>query len=464
MTSWMMSLWLKNHEESEWPDLSISQPEGACHVSIKDESHFERAIEEMCSEGFFTVHGYRYVQGNAAAERVPDELYDDVKGIDCIQSTQDEELYKEAITCQPRGSCNFRSPQELPDPNALSIDHRYKNVRVDVTKTDLTEEENYEDPNALSIDHRYKNVRVDVTKTDLTEEENYEEVAGQHDDCLKDVSNEPRYQNVQINVTKTILQEEELYKNVRSTKGVVDSKEPRYQNVQIDVAETAVDMVTEVLHDDEDYDDISCEEQIDEDQSWIYEEIGNQSPASCQSSTDEYSKNINTENEHPYTAEDVGKEIAVPEDEELYEEIAGAVISNSVEACGLINPGSSDLNESPEAVGCDEFTSNLKRGSFAAEGEVQNHADPVYAEIGSLQLAGIRSNHNTGGQSTIDNPDTPGYRKLMPREYMSLRREQGSTLNPNDNSPTTRDITKLNSRRRRCNSRETSESVWRQEP
>ena len=49
MKSWMMSLWLKNHEKIEWPELSISQPEDACHVSIRDEDHFERTIDEMCS-------------------------------------------------------------------------------------------------------------------------------------------------------------------------------------------------------------------------------------------------------------------------------------------------------------------------------------------------------------------------------------------------------------------------------
>lgn len=446
MTSWMMSLWLKNHEKSEWPDLSISQPEDAYHVSIKDENHSERAIEEMCSEGFFTVHGYRYVQCNATAQRVPEELYDDFKGKDCTQSSsylQDEDLYEEALTCQLRGGCNPRSPQELPDPNSFTIDPRYKNVWVDVTKTDLQEE----DP--------------------------YDEIAGQYDDCLhlikevvhlKDVSTEPRFQNVQIGVTKTNLQEEELYDDVRSTKGVVDSKmvppEPRCQNVQFGVAKTAVDMVTEVLRDDEDYDDISFEEQIEEDQS-LYEEIGNQSPALCQSSsTDEHSKNCSSENEHSYIAEDVGSETADPEDEELYEEIAGAVTSNSVEACSFKNPGSSGCSESSEAVGCDEFTSNPEHGSVSIEGEVQNHDDPVYAEIGSLQLADIRLNHNAGGQSTPDSPDTPGYRELMPREYMSLRREQASTLNPKDASPAKRDVAKLNNRRRRCNSKDTTENQF----
>ena len=340
MKSWMMELWLKNYEKSKWPDLSIIQPEDACHVSIKDEN--QTAIEEMCSEGFFTVHGYRYVQCDATAERVPEELYDDITEKNCTGISL-EELYEEAgvpLACQLRSGCHLRSPQELPDPHAFPIDPRYKNIQV-----------------------------------------------------------EPRYQNVEIDGTKTNLQEEELYDDVRSTKGAVDprvfSTEPRYQNVQI---KTEVGMVTEVPRDDEAYDDVLDKEQI-EDESEIYEEIGNKSPALCHSAgTDKHMQNFGSESKYSYSAEDVGKETSDPEDEDLYEEIAGAVISNSVEACSLKSPGSSD--ESSEAVGCDEFTSNPENGSVPAKEEVQNHDDPVYAEIGSLRLTDMQLSHNTGCQST----------------------------------------------------------------
>lgn len=451
MTSWMMSLWLKHHEKSEWPDLSISQPEDACHVSIKDENQSERAIEEMCSEGFFTVHGYRYVEWDATAERVPEELYDDLKGKDCTQSCsdlQDEDPYEEPdrpFACQLRGGCHLRSPQERPDPNASSIDPRYKNVRVD------------------------------VTKTDLQEEEAYEEIAGQLDDCLlvtkevvdlKDVSTEPRYQNVQIDVTKTDLQEEEpQYDDVRSLKGVVDMKvvftKPRYRNinVQIDATKAAVNEVTEVPSVDEVYDDIACEEQIEQDESEIYEEIGNQSPASCHSaSTDERSKNVSSESYLSCAAEEAERETTDAEDDELYEEIEGAVISNSVEACSLKRPGNTGFNGSAEAVGCGVFIPNPENSSVAAEGEALIHDDPVYAEIGILQLADRRLNRNTGCQSTTGNPDTTGYRELMPREYMSLRGGQASNLNSKDTSPAKKDVAKLNNRRRHCDSKDTTEN------
>lgn len=402
MTSWMMSLWLKHHEKSEWPDLSISQPEDACHVSIKDENQSERAIEEMCSEGFFTVHGYRYVEWDATAERVPEELYDDLKGKDCTQSCsdlQDEDLYEEPdrpFACQLRGGCHLRSPQERPDPNASSIDPRYKNVQIDVTKTDLQEEE-------------------------------------------------PQYDDV------------------RSLKGVVDMKvvftKPRYRNVQIDATKAAVNEVTEVPSVDEVYDDIACEEQIEEDESEIYEEIGNQSPASCHSaSTDERSKNVSSESYLSCAAEEAERETTDAEDDELYEEIEGAVISNSVEACSLKRPGNTGFNGSAEAVGCGVFIPNPENSSVAAEGEALIHDDPVYAEIGILQLADRRLNRNTGCQSTTGNPDTTGYRELMPREYMSLRGGQASNLNSKDTSPAKKDVAKLNNRRRHCDSKDTTEN------
>lgn len=429
MKSWMMSLWLENHEKIEWPDLSISQPEDASHVSIRDGDHFERTIKEMCSEGFFTVHGYKYVQWDATAERVPDEVYDDVERKDCSQNSsfvKDEELCEKALTCQPR----------LPDSNAFSIDPGYKIV-----------------------------------------EETYDEIAGQNDDCLhvtkevaelKDVPTECRYQNVQIDVTKTNLQEEELYDDVRGTTVIEDPKvfstEPRHQNVRTDVIKTAVDMVTEVPCDFEAYDEISDEEPIEEDEYGLYEEIASQSPALCHSSsTDEHSKNFNSKSEYSYYAEDVGRETANSEDEELYEEVAGAVISNSVEVCGLKSPGSSD--ESFEAIGCDEFTKNPEKSSVAAKGEAQNHDDPVYTEIGSLQVEDMRLNHKggcqstTGNQDTPGNPDTPGYRELLPREYTSLREKQPSTLNPKDTNPK-KDLTKLNNRRRRCISKDTTENLF----
>ena len=58
MKSWMMQLWLQNHSESEWPDLSISQ-DGA-HVLNEGRHPSKQDIERMCSEDYFAKHNYRY--------------------------------------------------------------------------------------------------------------------------------------------------------------------------------------------------------------------------------------------------------------------------------------------------------------------------------------------------------------------------------------------------------------------
>lgn len=58
MKSWMMQLWLQNHSESDWPDLSISQ-DGA-HVLNEGRHPSKQDIERMCSEDYFAKHNYRY--------------------------------------------------------------------------------------------------------------------------------------------------------------------------------------------------------------------------------------------------------------------------------------------------------------------------------------------------------------------------------------------------------------------
>ena len=62
MKSWMMQLWLQNHSEREWPDLSICQRGDACHVTVEEEHPHKESIEKMCSKGFFAKHDYIYVR------------------------------------------------------------------------------------------------------------------------------------------------------------------------------------------------------------------------------------------------------------------------------------------------------------------------------------------------------------------------------------------------------------------
>ena len=62
MKSWIMKLWLRTHNEDEWPDLSVSQETDAPHVLDEDSHPSEVNIERMCSEEFFAQHRYKYVE------------------------------------------------------------------------------------------------------------------------------------------------------------------------------------------------------------------------------------------------------------------------------------------------------------------------------------------------------------------------------------------------------------------
>ena len=74
MMSWIMKLWRQNHPESEWPDLSICQPEDACHVTTTEKHPSKENIEKMCSEDFFVKHHYKYV-GTSSTDVRDDEYY-----------------------------------------------------------------------------------------------------------------------------------------------------------------------------------------------------------------------------------------------------------------------------------------------------------------------------------------------------------------------------------------------------
>ena len=95
MQSWMMQLWLNNHDEREWPDQPIYQPEDACHVTGAEEHPSKEDIEKMCSESFFTQHKYLYVESiqQRFTSTVDEEGYDPVEP---SQSLQQES----SIRCQ----------------------------------------------------------------------------------------------------------------------------------------------------------------------------------------------------------------------------------------------------------------------------------------------------------------------------------------------------------------------------
>ncbi len=60
MQSWLMKLWLGYHGKDEWPDLSISQPDDASHVTKEENRPSQDDIKKMCSDDFFAEHEYGY--------------------------------------------------------------------------------------------------------------------------------------------------------------------------------------------------------------------------------------------------------------------------------------------------------------------------------------------------------------------------------------------------------------------
>ena len=335
MQSWMMSLWLKRHDKTEWPDLSISQPEDAYHVSIKDEHHSVRAIEEMCSEGFFAEHDYRYVQSDGAV-RVPEDLYDDMSVTKCCSDLQDEDLYEDpAYELQRGASCYLANTKKHTGLNSYSIEPRYQNGHTGVTKTDLLGEEPYDDVVFQGSDSG-------------------------HVGCLEKLAD------------LTVV-----------------SAEPRYQNVRIDVTKGVVEDVHEEMTDAKVYDDITDKDQVVEDEFGIYEEIGGQSPDLCHAaSTDEHPSNCSSENYSNNSEEDIEREITDPADDELYEEIGGPEISQPFEAGSFTNPGN---NKIAEAVNCGEVVN----GMLTTENDDDDDDDdePVYAEVGDVQLPESTTRH-----------------------------------------------------------------------
>ena len=230
-----MTLWLKRHDRREWPDLSISQPDNACHVSIKDDHCSVRSIEEMCSEGFFAEHGYRYVQWDGA-ERVPEDLYDDMS-VTCSH-LQDEEVYDDPRLEQQRGGgCYLENTKKLAGPNIFSTEPRHQNGHID------------------------------VTETDLQGEELYDYIPCQRND----------------------------FGHVTRSEKHADRKV--FPADLWDVfAKSQVEEVYEGMSDADDYDDIADAEEIMEDKYGIYEEIGDQSPDSRHApSTDEHPSNCSSE-------------------------------------------------------------------------------------------------------------------------------------------------------------------------
>ncbi|XP_022781525.1 uncharacterized protein LOC111322652 isoform X5 [Stylophora pistillata] len=113
MLSWVMQLWLNTHEKSEWPVLSVSQPEDAIHVTNAEEHPSREDIEKMCSQGFFNPHKYLYVDSVRQNETDTAEVYD--------------YAYTDSQLPPPPGSPAFHqsTPSNLSD-GGLNVAGQYK--------------------------------------------------------------------------------------------------------------------------------------------------------------------------------------------------------------------------------------------------------------------------------------------------------------------------------------------------
>ena len=99
MESWLMKFWLDSHKKKEWPDLSICQPEDACHVLKEEDRTRDEDIEKMCPKGFFTKHEYQY---NYSAEEEDEdeeeeEGYEDIEKYLSMTSPEENQTYSELL-------------------------------------------------------------------------------------------------------------------------------------------------------------------------------------------------------------------------------------------------------------------------------------------------------------------------------------------------------------------------------
>ena len=96
-----MQVWLRSHDKRAWPDLSICQPDDACHVLDTEKHPDKHNIERMCSEGFFANYGYRYVHKSGAES--DDETYSS-----CLLRESSE------TKRSPSGSPQYEGPYSSP--------------------------------------------------------------------------------------------------------------------------------------------------------------------------------------------------------------------------------------------------------------------------------------------------------------------------------------------------------------
>ena len=129
MESWMMQMWLKNHDESDWPDLSICQPNDACHVLDVAKHPSKQNIERMCSEDFFAKHSYRYVDRSVVegydenyASCLPKEQLEVNKSFGSYSESKEpySNPRNEGVSSHNEDTSGYLRPLEIKDINEMT--------------------------------------------------------------------------------------------------------------------------------------------------------------------------------------------------------------------------------------------------------------------------------------------------------------------------------------------------------
>ena len=168
MTSWIMKLWLENHDKSEWPDLDIRQPANACHVTDAEMHPSKQNIESMCSEDVFDKHCYRYV---------------DIKREMFLKKTSDEDE-------SPYSDLSVRRDRVL-SPSIEEISEFLRPVKTKTNKSNDAERQACKEnktgsPDYTSIDDaKYKKCQNDQQTTYKEDYQDNGDFYFDQDDCTR---------------------------------------------------------------------------------------------------------------------------------------------------------------------------------------------------------------------------------------------------------------------------------------
>lgn len=154
MQSWLMELWLENHNKKDWPDLSICQPEDAFHVTKEDDHPSREDITKMCSDGFFTEHEYQYVPihlyseipvGEYKSSNTLDDEYTPMRIESAVAARGLNSTDVRGTNCpfpseRSTGENGTRAYENLNKPLGMAAEETYATIRPACTN-DLTNKE-----------------------------------------------------------------------------------------------------------------------------------------------------------------------------------------------------------------------------------------------------------------------------------------------------------------------------------